>query len=455
MPDSLPSTVPAITVAAASPPGFSARRSLPLHRVCFLVLLAAGTFVFNVTLERRLDGLGAFDQWDVIFDTDPNLRVHAFASGGWRQRCVIHPLLRMVSLPVRGAAILADRAGITVAPPGASRRGLAMFVAPVCSALTAVVMFRVFLGAGFGDPAAAAGAILHQVAFSQMMFGSIPDHFVMSGLGLSLVLLCGLVLPTADRIGWPRWLAVGVFTAGVTISQIIPTCLMFAACCRCGGMGPRQTARATALLGVSSVALVLSLSWLLTFPDPRSTPLSPVAQVARYTEFFPARPLDHACDVIAALPNSIAPPPARVMPGHAGETDRYHIRFTLESVRDPVRIAAVWIPFLLGAWLGFRSDAPGRRALWLGSISIVFYNLLFHALWGNEWFLYSQHWLAPMVFVMGTPLRDPGRFRAPAWLAVAIALPLIAAGNWQRCGEIVARLEAEPQVIVAPREASP
>jgi hypothetical protein len=454
MPDSIPSNAPAITVAAASPLGDSQRRSLTVLRACFLVLLAASAFVFNATLERRLDGLGAFEQLDVIFDTDPNERLFTFTSGGWRQRCVIHPLLRLVSLPIRGAVILADHAGITAAPAGASRRVLAMLVAPVCSALTAIVMFRVFLGAGLGDLAAGAGAILSQVAFSQMIFGSIPDHFVVSGLGMSLVLLCGLVLPTADRIGWPRWLAVGVLTAGVTISQIIPTCLMFAVCCRCGGMGPRQTARATALLGGSSVALVLSMSWLLTFPDTRYSPLSPVTQVALYTRFFPPRPLDHAIGALAAIPNSIAPPPARVIPGHATDTDRYQIRFTLESVRDPVRIAAVWIPFLFGAWLGLRSNAPVRRALCLGAMAIVFYNLLFHALWGKEWFLYSQHWLSPLVFVMAIPLRDAGRYRLPVWLAASFALPLIAAGNWQRFGEIVARLEAEPTVVVAPREAS-
>lgn len=450
----MPSNAPTSPLAAASPRGASQRRSLLFLRAGFLVLLAASAFVFNATLARRLDGLGAFDQLDVIFDTDPNERLFTFASGGWRQRCVVHPLLRLVSLPIRGAVIIADRAGVTVVPPRESRRFLALLVAPACSALTAVVLFRVFLGAGFGDPAAAAGAILHQVAFSQMMFGSIPDHFVISGLGLALVLLCGLVLPTTDRFGWPRWLAVGVFTAGVTITQIIPTCLMFAVCCRCGGIGPRQTARATALLGGSSVALVLSLSWLLTFTDTRYPPLSPVTQVAMYKSFFPRRPVDHAFGAVAAIPNSIAPPPARVIPGHASETDRYQIRFTLESVRDPVRIAAVWIPFLLGAWLGLRSDAPIRRALGLGSIAIVLYNLLFHALWGHEWFLYSQHWLAPMVFVMAAPLRDPGRFRFPVWLAASVVLPLIAAGNRQRLGEIVARLEAEPKVVVAPSEVS-
>ena len=454
MPDSFPSNSPAIAVPAVSPLGASPRRSTFILRAGFQVLLAASAFVFHSTFERRLDGLGAFDQLDVIFDTDPSTRIQFFAAGGWRQRCFVHPLIRFVSLPIRGAAIFADQTGITVAPPKVFRRGLGMLVAPVCSALTAVVMFRVFRGAGFGDLAAAAGAILHQVTFSQMMFGSIPESFVLSGLGLSLVLLCGLVLPTSDRVAWPRWLAVGVFTTGVTITQIIPTCLMFAACCRCGGRGVRETARATALLGGLSVALALSISSLLTFPNAGSSPLTPAAQAAHYAKFFPSRPLEHAFGMIAALPNSIAPPPARVVHNRRDESNRYQIRFTLESVSHPGTIFAVWMLFLVGLWLGLRSDAPVQRALCLGSVAIVLYNCLFHALWGYEWFLYSQHWLTPMVFLMAAPLRCAGRYRLPVWGATLIALTLIAANNSHRCGEIVARLEAEPKVVVAPLEAS-
>jgi hypothetical protein len=325
-----------------------------------------------------------------------------------------------------------------------------MLVAPVCSAMTALIMFRVFVGAGFGDPAAAAGAVLHQVTFSQMVFGSIPDHFAIGGLGLSIALLNGLVLPARGRLGWLRWLAVGVFTTGITITQIVPTCLMFAAGCRSGGWRARETLRATTLLGGSSVAAALAIGGLYNWLDARPSPLSPVDEVVRYSKFFPRQPWSHARGAIAALPNSIAPPTLRVVPDRRGDSDRYRIRFTLESVRDSGRIAAIWLPFLAGAMLGFRATDPARRALHLGSLAIVLYNLVFHALWGYEWFLYSQHWLAPMVVVIAVPLRDAARHKVPLWVATSVAIALIAAGNCQRIGEIVSRLEAEPRVVAAP-----
>lgn len=420
---------------------------------CFQILLAVNAFVFNFMLERRFDSLGAFDRYDVIFDTDPNERLDLFVGGGSGERLFVHPLLRLVSLPIRCVTKITDHASVTVASTMATRRGLAMLVAPVCSALTAVVMFRVFLGAGFGAPAAATASILHQLSFSQMVFGSIPEHFALSGVGLSLVLLCGLALPTRNRGGWPRWLAIGVFTSGVTITQIIPTCLMFAACCRCGGRGVWETVRSTALLGGLSVVLAVSIGGLFNVLDARPPALSPVAEAAHYAQFLPSRPLGHAFDAIAALPNSIAPPTARVVTQDRVGSGHSTITFTLESVRHPGRIAAVWMLFLIGVWLGLRSEAPVQRGLCLGSVAIVVYNCVLHALWGNEWFLYSQHWLAPMVFLMAAPLRHAGRYRLTVWGAASIALTLIASSNSFRLHEIVARLEAEPRHAVAPIEA--
>jgi hypothetical protein len=79
---------------------------------------------------------------------------------------------------------------------------------------------------------------------------------------------------------------------------------------------------------------------------------------------------------------------------------------------------------------------------------------MLHAQWGSEWFLYSQHRLAAMVFLLAAPLRHAGKYRLPVWGATAIALTLIASSNWYRIGEIVARLEAEPEPVVTTRQTS-
>jgi hypothetical protein len=229
---------------------------------------------------------------------------------------------------------------------------------------------------------------------------------------------------------------------------------MFAVCCRRGGRSRKETARETAFLAVSSVAVALSASWLLTFPDMHSFQQTPASQAALYAKFFPADPSSHALGAVAAIPNSIAPPSPSVVAGHPRPPGRYRISFTLEPARDAGRIAAVWIPLLIGGWLGLRSKSPVLRAVCLGSVAILLYNLLFHAVWGREWFLYSQHWLAPAVFLMVAALHHAGRWRFPAWLAASIAIILITSGNRQRLGEMVSVLEAESSRVPDPIEAT-
>jgi len=373
----------------------------------------------------------------------------------------------VVSVPIRLVAKVAGFAEMSVGTPSVSRRTLALLVAPICSALSAVVIFRVFLGAGMGDLVSAAGAILHQVSFSQIVFGSIPDHFALGGLAMSLVLLAGTG-PTTGRTGWLRWGCAGLFAAGITITQIIPTCLMFAACCHQRGLRPLETLRHTATLGSLAVVAALSIGVIFNRLDAGQQTESFVREAALYRRFFARDPWGHAAGVIAAIPNSIAPPAARLVhrlapsakrPPSANRSPKlqhppsatlYPFEFTLESAHDAGRIIAVGFLFLLGAVLGCRARDPIHRALCLGSIAIVTYNLVFHIFFGNEWFLYSEHWLAAAVFVIAGSLRLAETHRLPVLVATVVALTLITFNNWRRIDKVLTFLEAYPPVPATP-----
>jgi hypothetical protein len=193
-----------------------------------------------------------------------------------------------------------------------------------------------------------------------------------------------------------------------------------------------------------------------------------VEEAALYRKFFARDPWGHAAGVIAAIPNSIAPPAARVVsrrppsakqPPSANRSPelqpppaaiRYPFKFTLESAQEAGRIIAVAFLFLLGAVLGCRARDPIHRALCLGSIAIVTYNLVFHAFYGNEWFLYSEHWLAPAVFVIAGSLRLAETHRLPVLVATVVALTLITFNNWRRIDEVFTVLEAYPPVPATP-----
>ena len=422
-----------------------------------------GAFLLNRNIERRLDHLAVFETQDVIFDTDPYTRIVRLSDGFHRYdpTFYVHPCLGLVSVPVRLAAKVADLAGMSEGTPSASRRALALLVVPICSALSAVVMFRVFLGAGMGDLPSAAGAVLHQVSFSQIVFGSVPDHFALGGLGMALVLLAGTG-PTIGPSAWVRWGCAGIFAAGMTITQIIPTCLMFAARCHQRGLRPLETLRRTAILGILAVFAALLIGAIFNRLDASRQAESLRQEAAMFRKFFPRDPWGHAAGVIVAIPNSIAPPPPSLVYHrahsakrpraleHPPAATRYPFRFTLESAHDAGRVIGVGILFLLGAVLGFRARNPIHRALCLGSVAIVTYNLVFHAFYGNEWFLYSEHWLAPAVFVIAGSLRLAETHRLPVLVATVVVLTLITFNNWRRIDEVFAVLKAFPPVPVTP-----
>ena len=415
----------------------------PLVNGLFQVLLAVSAFVFSFAIERRFDGQRAFDQYDTLFDADPNTRLARFAGGWYGDDWYAHPCIGLVSVPIRLATALPMRLGLRVDAPHAWRRSMALLIVPLCSAFTAVAMFRVFLGVGMTGRASAAGALFHQVSFSQIVFGSIPDHFALGGLAMALVLLAGTVSPTAGRIGWRRWIAAGVCATGVTITQVIPTCLVFAACCHCGGLRLGQTLRAVAILGITILAIALALGAVLCFDATQPTP-SFVGEVNRFQRFFPPDPWAHAVGAATAIPNSIAPPRVDLVANSLASQGQYPHRFTLESVSSGWRIFAVVVLFLAGSMIGLVSDSRVHRGLCLGSISVVAYNLIFHSLWGFEWFLYSQHWLAAAVFVIASPLCLAKKFPLASLGAALLVIALVASNNWQRIVGILSALEVAP-----------
>lgn len=78
---------------------------------------------------------------------------------------------------------------------------------------------------------------------------------------------------------------------------------------------------------------------------------------------------------------------------------------------------------LLLLFLPIRRLADEDRSLFLlswGSGLLIFYNMIFHSLWGSERFLYSQHWHTPLVFLFAL------------WVATKLRV------SWQRNGLVAA-----------------
>ena len=82
--------------------------------------------------------------------------------------------------------------------------------------------------------------------------------------------------------------------------------------------------------------------------------------------------------------------------------------FTLETTTSPPLVALACLLVAGGVRSLLRREDP-LRALGVGCLGVLIYNLALHLFWGDEFFLYSQHWLVPLAVILGGNLAWPGR----------------------------------------------
>ncbi|WP_339865710.1 hypothetical protein [Paremcibacter congregatus] len=164
---------------------------------------------------------GVFDQYNVIFDTDPNTWKANF-SNGWSVGSFNHPLLTyFFSLPLRALSAIASFLGL-IENQEEYREAFAIYVAPVCTALKAVCFYLSFRLLKLGPSEASLATGFAVLGFSSVVFGATPSSYAVTGFGLVLSTLLALSLyvqsTTIKNIGF---IISGIFLVGITSSNII------------------------------------------------------------------------------------------------------------------------------------------------------------------------------------------------------------------------------------------
>lgn len=360
------------------------------------------TLIFLVTalaMAWHWDQRKVHQQHDVLFDTDTKSRLGCFANGwGGHGRNTVHPnLCNFVNPPIRALAQLS--------PPGqrpAQRERLALWVAPLAGALTLGVMLLALRRGGVGSgQSLLLGGVL-AASFSHLLFSSVPDHFALGGLSLTLALW----LFTDSLAGGPprrsAWLAVAWLAAGITLTNLIPVAgLHLLARWRSRGAATALwTSAALVAVVVPATyasALLLNLGYGLhgyeiLLPTDGAGPIK--SDPAHALLSFPLRVLQ-----------SFAPAGYEVTANPLSLREPHHYAIQFDLARQALPSLAGW---LLGALvlacvvLRWRQEGP-QRTLLLGLVGLVLFNGLLHALIGSDYFLYSSHWTVATVLMLALP----------------------------------------------------
>jgi len=397
--------------------------------------LAIPVFAAHLAFALRLERLGVFDQQDLLFNADVATRVRcAVANDCGGRSSFSHPNLALfVNPPLQAAAGALTLGGLTGIDQATARRFVALCVGPLASAVKAPVVFFVLLGLGLSVGQAGLLAALSLVSFSQLVFGSIPESFALSGLMIALAYLLAIrTMRRKDRRLWP-WILRGVATAGITISNLVIVAILFtAARLQAGERLPAVLARVAIVVGL---VLLPTAALPTIFRDTYQLKEVSIEGGAEYTKRWMKthRVLSRALATPSAWAHTFAAPEpglGRNLPAHL-MASRYPYRFTVAHreevfcLRHPLGFLLV-VLFAAGAF-GYRGAPAPAKWMCGASLAIVAFNWMLHSTWGVDLILYSQHWqLSLLVLLAGLFLwpRSPARGVSVLFAGLLLAVVL-------------------------------
>ncbi|MFH1689169.1 MAG: hypothetical protein ABIE42_02895 [Candidatus Eisenbacteria bacterium] len=216
-----------VAADGASPaPGLHARGSR--RELLVGLLLLAAVFVFHFVLESKLRAMGAFACLNTLFSADPGLTLEAICSGGGSNH-LSHPLLEyLFSIPIGVVAKLGSLISSGGLDEVLTRGSLGLLVVPAAAGLQTFVSLRILRTLGLSLRSALLLALLGSLSFSKLLLGSMPESYCLSALCISLGYL--LFLRTRDRRGVRvelSWIALGVLTAGITVTNVAALAILY------------------------------------------------------------------------------------------------------------------------------------------------------------------------------------------------------------------------------------
>jgi hypothetical protein len=456
------------------------RRRSELRRVIAVALLVGVVaFVGHTALAVRFDATGAFDQYNVFFNADVHTRIEAFAEG--RHLGVKHPNLMPMTTPLSrlGAAVLTG-AGVTDAPAVEVRRALALLVVPAASGAKAAVAFATFVALGATVARSLLLTAVATLAFSNVVFGTIPESYGLTGLCIALAsALAATSSSPRSTTRWWHWVALGVVAMGITVVNAAWIAIFFA-CAEIGsGRRTARTGSRLALFVVTVGVLTAGSSWLLeralvstpTAGGParvaqreaaigaeRATPpverrrlldraLAPLRVNAR--GYLQRGQLDRVLDFPLRLPATFAPTAIGTVPNPlaAREGSRYRIEFVIDD--GPVaEVTGAFVAFVLLAALTAATVVAARRhgrsrAIACASVALLAASALV-SFYGPNPYLYSQNWQLAAWLPIAAAMAPVRRYRTAVDLGLAAAAVALFANDVRLVSDMLGTLAAQP-----------
>ena len=403
-------------------------------------------FALQFAATWHLTALAAFDQYNLFFDADSNQYISAVAHG-WSFNRAIHPGFALLfNVPARAIDLVASMAGLL--QPGAVRAMLPLLVPATSGLVAGLFWWLACCQAGLSPLARTGGLLLMQGSFSQVLFASVPECYPVSGA------FYGVLLWAAARAhrhpqrleAWQvqgAWIVLAVVMTGVTVTNGAVCVAVWLALRLRAARWRRWLAEGligSVVVGGSILGIGALDRWAYSLePVAAGSTLRKVSNHGLASNFVPASVSLRALELPAHALASIVSPPALMIRNELAEqnANRYQFGFSfIESAVSLPRLMTGWALMLLGVVVALPRLASS--ALARACAALFAFNAALHAVWGSEVFLYSQHWLAFLVFAIAAALHRAGATGERMLCAAGVA---VAAHSAWRFGGMIATLE--------------
>jgi hypothetical protein len=388
------------------------RQSLPAW---FLFVLAS-YFVACYAVALHWYDLGIFSRNDLLFSADPNTNLKSLANGwGWGRNALSHPLLEyFAALPRLGAEVFAFT--FKIDDKLLVRDYLAMLYPPFFGALSGAILFRLCTLSGYNKHQSAQVSLTYLLSFSCLIFSITPEAYALAGFFLIALLYYYRVCEQRGCGSHRVWWALGIMHAGITITNVLVYCLAYWLFLR---RVVKYSPTRSICLATLSVAAAISVGFAglrlgVYLVDGTIGPEGGINWISAFSSFSISELGGRWGGLLQSFLNTFAP--LNWSTGDNGLT----FSKNLQTASSALWTGAFFLPVLALAIPRLRQMYSTDLLTLLSGIMV--FNFALHSVFGDELFLYSQHWLAALTLLLA-----PGLAGAP-WMQIAIgALASVAA----------------------------
>jgi hypothetical protein len=400
--------------------GLSFARALS-NRVLLITLALFLIFsALYFTGSLALSQTPAFTENDVLFQLDTKRTVDDMTYfGGFHYRTKVHPIFVLLTEPAGEILVLATHNHILAA----------VILNSLFGAAGVVLIFVMFTRLFGSRRKAVLLAVLFGVTASQVLLSVIPGTSTLAVCSLLATMnlfaysLCKKAMPVIP------WILAGVFTLGVTTTNVAQTVICFAIGClyvyRDQGLWIKVRKTSLFLAGVVGVTVILALVQKVIYP---SSMLFFLPEAYTEDMQYASTLILHNPGIVLwqlfknfFLVNIIAPQPVVFpMEGRSlpAVTFTPAMQFTSAGYAGLILWISLWltgIAFAIKKYRKMPKTLTGNRVFLIGSALCLLFNLALHSVYGVgehgaiEYFLYSANFTFLVIAIWGLVLDIPKR----------------------------------------------